>query len=81
MSRPNWDSHRSQGQFQSKNHSCDKNLENAKNIAKIMTETEFDTEPNAYSISDRKSILKLIKEGQKYGEIATLVNSAGVSPS
>ena len=59
----------------------DKNIENAKNIAKIMTEAGFDIEPIECDISNRESILNLIKKGQEYGEIATLINAAGVSPS
>ena len=59
----------------------DKNIENAKNIAKIMRGSGFDIEPVECDISDRVSILNLIKKGQEYGEIATLINAAGVSPS
>ncbi|MFP5109272.1 SDR family NAD(P)-dependent oxidoreductase [Neobacillus sp. C211] len=59
----------------------DKNLENAKAIAKIMEEAGFDVVPVETDISSRESILKLIAEGQKYGEITTLINAAGVSPS
>ena len=59
----------------------DKNIENANNIAKIMTEAGFDIEPVECDISSRESILNLIKKGQEYGEIATLINAAGVSPS
>ena len=59
----------------------DKKLDNAKSIAKIMTEAGFDIEPIECDISNRESILNLIKTGQKYGEIATLINAAGVSPS
>lgn len=59
----------------------DKNLENAKAIAKIMNDAGFDVEPVECDISSRKSILNLIKKGQEYGEIAMLINSAGVSPS
>lgn len=59
----------------------DKNIENAKTIAKIMTEAGFDIEPVECEISSRESILNLIKKGQEYGEISTLINSAGVSPS
>jgi NAD(P)-dependent dehydrogenase (short-subunit alcohol dehydrogenase family) len=59
----------------------DKNLENAKVIAKIMTEAGFDIEPAECDISSRESILNLIEKGQEYGEIAALINSAGVSPS
>ena len=59
----------------------DKNLENAKAIAKIMNDAGFDVEHVECDISSRKSILNLIKKGQEYGEIAMLINSAGVSPS
>lgn len=59
----------------------DKNIENAKTIAKIMTEAGFDIEAVECDISSRDSILNLINIGQKCGEISTLVNAAGVSPS
>ena len=59
----------------------DKNLENAKAIAKIMNDAGFDVEAVECDISSRESILNLIKKGQEYGEIAMLINSAGVSPS
>lgn len=59
----------------------DKNPENAKAIAKIMNEAGFDVVPVETDISSRESILNLIAEGQKHGEIAMLINAAGVSPS
>ncbi len=59
----------------------DKNIDNANTIAKIMKEVGFDIEPAECDISNRESILNLIKKGQEYGEIATLINAAGVSPS
>lgn len=59
----------------------DKNLDNAKAIAKIMEEAGFDVVPVETDISSRESILKWIAEGQKYGEISVLINAAGVSPS
>ena len=59
----------------------DKNLENAKAIATVMNEAGFDVVPMETDISSRESILNLIAEGQKYGEIAMLINAAGVSPS
>lgn len=59
----------------------DKNLENAKAIAKIMNEAGFDVVPVETDISSRESILNLIAEGQKHGEIGMLINAAGVSPS
>jgi NAD(P)-dependent dehydrogenase (short-subunit alcohol dehydrogenase family) len=59
----------------------DKKLENAKVIAKIMNEAGFEVVPVETDISSRESILNLIAEGQKYGEITALINAAGVSPS
>lgn len=59
----------------------DKRIENANRIAKIMTDAGFDVTPVVCDLSSRQSILDLIAEGQKYGEIAALVNAAGVSPS
>ncbi len=59
----------------------DKNIENANAIAKIMNDAGFDVEWVECDISSRESILNLIKKGQEYGEIAMLINSAGVSPS
>ena len=46
-----------------------------------MSDTGFDIEAIECDISSRESVLNLIKVGQKYGEISTLINSAGVSPS
>lgn len=59
----------------------DKSLKNAENIAQIMKEEGYDAVPMEMDLSDRASILKLSEEAQKYGEIAMLVNAAGVSPS
>ena len=59
----------------------DKNLENAQTIANIMRNAGFDIEPTVCDISNKASILDFIQLGQKYGEIAHLINSAGVSPS
>jgi NAD(P)-dependent dehydrogenase (short-subunit alcohol dehydrogenase family) len=59
----------------------DKNLDNAEAIAKIMNEVGFDVVPVEMDISSRESILNLIAEGQKYGQITALINAAGVSPS
>lgn len=41
----------------------------------------FDVVPMETDISSRDSILKLIEEAKKYGEISMLINAAGVSPS
>lgn len=59
----------------------DKNLSNATAIAKIMNEAGFDVVPMEADLSFRVSIKAMIAEGQKYGEIAMLINGAGVSPS
>ena len=59
----------------------DKKIDNAKNIAKIMTEAGFDIEPIECDISSRESILNLIKIGKNFGPIKGLINAAGVSPS
>lgn len=59
----------------------DKKLENARLIEKIMTDAGFDVSVMELDISSRESVQNLIVEAQKYGEIAMLVNAAGVSPS
>lgn len=59
----------------------DKKPENAQSIAKIMNEAGFDCVPMETDLSSRDSIMNLIAEAQKYGEISMLVNAAGVSPS
>ncbi len=59
----------------------DKKKENADAIAKVMNDAGFDVMPMEMNLSSRESILALIAEGQKYGEIKMLVNGAGVSPS
>jgi NAD(P)-dependent dehydrogenase (short-subunit alcohol dehydrogenase family) len=59
----------------------DKNLDNGKAITEIMKEAGFDGVPVETDISSRESILNLIEEGEKYGEITALINAAGVSPS
>lgn len=59
----------------------DKNVKNAENIAQTMTNAGFDVVPMEMDLSSRASILNLIAEAQKHGEISMLVNAAGVSPS
>lgn len=59
----------------------DKNINNAQTITKIMAEAGFDAVAVEADISSRKSILNMIAAAQKYGEIAMLINAAGVSPS
>lgn len=59
----------------------DKKLENAESTAKIMNEAGFDVVPAQMDLSDKTSILDFVKTGQTYGEVAMLINAAGVSPS
>ena len=59
----------------------DKKPENAQTIAKIMKDAGFDTEAMEMDLSSRESIKRLIAKAQEYGDIAMLVNAAGVSPS
>ena len=59
----------------------DKKIGNANAIAKIMNEAGYDAVPFEMDLSSRKSILAIIDEAQKHGEIKYLVNGAGVSPS
>lgn len=59
----------------------DKSFNNAKNIADIMNNSGFDVEAIEMDISSRESILNLISQAKKYGDITMLVNAAGVSPS
>ena len=59
----------------------DQKPENAQAIAKIMNDAGFDVEAMEMDLSSRESIQNLIAKAQEYGEIAMLVNAAGVSPS
>lgn len=59
----------------------DKNMKNAQNIAEIMNQVGFDVTAIEMDLSNRESIQNMIAEGQKLGDIAMLINAAGVSPS
>lgn len=59
----------------------DKSRANGEAITKIMNEAGFDVVFVECDLSSRESILNLISEAQKFGEIAHLINAAGVSPS
>ena len=59
----------------------DKNFQNAQTIAQIMTNAGFDVEATEMDLSSRESIKNLIAKAQEFGEIAMLINAAGVSPS
>lgn len=59
----------------------DRSMENASATANIMNRAGFDTVPFEMDITSRNSILAIIDEARKHGEITMLVNAAGVSPS
>lgn len=59
----------------------DKRLNNAENICDTMNKAGFDAFPFEMNLASRDSILALINEAQKHGEVSMLVNAAGVSPS
>lgn len=59
----------------------DKNINNAKNIAEIMQNAGFDVDFVEMDLSSRVSIKEFIQNAKSFGEIAILVNAAGVSPS
>ena len=59
----------------------DKRLANAEAVARTLNEAGFDAVATETDIAERDSIRATIALGQEYGEIACLVNAAGVSPS
>ena len=59
----------------------DKSLKNAAAVADTMNKAGFDTAACEMDLASRESILALIADAQRYGEIAMLINAAGVSPS
>ena len=59
----------------------DRTQKNAESVSRILNEAGFDTSPGEMDLSSRESILNMIAEAQKFGEISMLVNAAGVSPS
>lgn len=59
----------------------DRSLDNAKAIAKTLTEAGFDIETFEMDLSSRQSIKEMITYAQTFGDIKYLVNGAGVSPS
>ncbi len=60
---------------------ADLKIEKANSICKIMKEAGFDVIPFEVDISSKASILQLIEEVQKEGNVSTIINAAGVSPS
>lgn len=59
----------------------DKRVENADVVARILNQAGFDVVATEVDIASLASIRKLIALAQELGEIAMLVNAAGVSPS
>lgn len=59
----------------------DKNMAAARAAAGLMEAAGFDTVAVAADIASRDSVRALIDEAQRHGDIAMLVNAAGVSPS
>lgn len=59
----------------------DRSLVNARAAADALNGSGFDAVALEVDLSSRESILSLISEACKYGDIRYLVNSAGVSPS
>ena len=59
----------------------DRKPENAGAVCKILNEAGFDATPVEMDLASRDSIRRLIDQARKLGEIAMLVNAAGVSPS
>ena len=59
----------------------DRSLANAERAATTLREAGFDCTATEADLSSRESILSLIATAQSFGEIAMLINSAGVSPS
>lgn len=59
----------------------DRSIDNAKVIAKTLTEAGFDVVTFEMDLSSRQSIKEMIAYAQTFGDIKYLVNGAGVSPS
>lgn len=59
----------------------DRSTDNAENVCDTMNKAGFDAIPFEMNLASRESILSMITEARKHGEISMLVNAAGVSPS
>lgn len=59
----------------------DRRMENAEAVTGIMNKAGFDAEAVEMDLSSRESVRGLISTARQYGEIAMMVNAAGVSPS
>ena len=59
----------------------DKNLAHAQSAAQLLTSAGFDAAALEMDLGDRASIRAFLAQAQTFGDIAMLVNAAGVSPS
>jgi len=59
----------------------DINLKTAKMVEEDLCNAGFETSSIQVDLVSRESILKVIKEALKYGNIKNVINAAGVSPS
>jgi NAD(P)-dependent dehydrogenase (short-subunit alcohol dehydrogenase family) len=59
----------------------DKDQRNANDICSIMNNAGYDAIAVEMDLSSRESILSLIAEAKKHGDITMMINAAGVSPS
>lgn len=59
----------------------DKYRENAEAVAETMNRAGFDALPVEMDLASHPSVIGLIEEARRHGEVAMLVNAAGVSPS
>lgn len=59
----------------------DRSIANAEAAARTLREAGFDCLATEADLSSRDSILSLIYTARSQGEISTLINAAGVSPS
>ena len=60
---------------------ADLRLEAAEVAAKTMEDAGFETSVTTADLSSRESILSLIEHARQFGDITSLVNAAGISPS
>ena len=60
---------------------ADLKQENAERTAKILEDAGFKTSTISTDLGSRESILELAEHAQKFGEVKSLINAAGVSPS
>ncbi|GBR71467.1 SDR family oxidoreductase [Gluconobacter kanchanaburiensis] len=60
---------------------ADLHIENAQNAAEILTLAGYNTTAVSADVSNRESVLSLIETANTIGDIVSLVQAAGVSPS